>query len=233
MVQLLAGTSGYSYKEWLGNFYPKGTKNGEMLHQYAQQLPSVEINNTFYRMPRGSVVDQWSNQTPETFRFAIKASRRITHSKKLQNAQEEVSYLFGVLERLEHRLGVVLFQLPPFFQKDVEVLKRFLAILPSDFSVAFEFRHRSWWDDNVRECLASHGAALCVTDKDEVRAEDLHSTVDWGYLRLRRTSYSDTDLRHWMKLIQGAKWKTAFVFFKHEADGAGPSFAQRLLELST
>ena len=225
------GTSGYSYKEWKGPFYPEKFSNDKMLSYYGERLPAVEINNTFYRMPRTSVLENWCEQVPEHFRFSIKASRRITHQKRLKETEEETGYLLGTLETLGERLGVVLFQLPPFFRKDLACLDAFTRLLPEGTPAAFEFRHASWFDDEVAACLRSRNFALCLADNDDKPAPDVISTADWGYFRLRRADYSDDDLGQWASAATENKWRHAFVFFKHEDEGTGPKMAARFLQL--
>ena len=166
-TRLLAGTSGFSYKEWKGHFYPEKLPAKGMLGFYATRLPIVEINNTFYRLPKAAVLAEWCAQVPPGFRFAIKAPRRITHLKRLRDCEEELSYFFATLETLGERLASVLFQLPPFFRRDDEVLAAFLAALPKGTKAAFEFRHDSWFDDAIFALLAAQGVALVVTETDE------------------------------------------------------------------
>ena len=231
MVKVRAGTSGYSYKEWKGPFYPEKTKNADMLSYYATQLPTVEINNTFYRMPKEAVIEKWAADVPDDFIFIIKASRRITHMQRLREAGDSVEFLFRVISKLENKLGPVLFQLPPFLKKDIERLKSFLDVLPNDRRVAFEFRHESWADDEVHAALADAGAALCFADTKDDDEEVVTKTASFGYLRLRRPDYSDADLAQWAKTVREQDWQEAFVFFKHEDEGAGPKMAARFLDL--
>ncbi|MFQ5888633.1 MAG: DUF72 domain-containing protein [Gemmatimonadota bacterium] len=230
-MRLWVGTSGYSYKEWKGSFYPEKIAADEMLRYYGERLPAVEINNTFYRLPSESVLTAWAERVPEDFRFSIKASRRITHIKRLKNASDETTYLLRALAILGPRLGAVLFQLPPNLRKDLARLESFLDLIPEETPTAFEFRHQSWFDDEVLECLRSKGRALCAADTDEADPPAVIGTARWGYLRLRREEYSDTDLAHWANRVAGEGWKEAFVFFKHEEAGAGPRLAKRFLEL--
>ena len=228
-MKLWAGTSGYSYKEWKGYFYPEDLSAGEMLSFYAKHLPAVEINNTFYRLPRKNVVEAWGEQVPEGFRFSIKASRRITHMRRIKNAESETEYLLETVRVLGDRLGVLFFQLPPFLKKDVPRLAAFLGSIPEGVRVAFEFRHDSWADPEVHACLGERGAALCISDTDEAPTPDLVRTADWGYLRLRKPEYTDEEMTAWLARIRETGWEEAFVFFKHEEDGAGPEMAGRLL----
>jgi uncharacterized protein YecE (DUF72 family) len=231
-MELLVGTSGYSFKEWKGSFYPEKIASDEMLSFYAEKLPAVEINNTFYRLPRKSVLETWAGQVPEGFRFALKASRRITHMKRLKNAEDETRYLLETTETLGDRLGVILFQLPPNLRKDHARLKAFLDILPASTRAAFEFRQETWFDDEVYDSLRSHNRALCLADDDDREEPALTRTADWGYLRLRRSTYSDDKLRSWAERIRSQGWNQAFVFFKHEEGGTGPSVAARFIDVA-
>ena len=231
-MKLHVGTSGYSYKEWKGNFYPEDLPAKEMLSYYSRRLPAVEINNTFYRLPQPSMIENWNAQVPARFRFSIKATQRITHIKRLNNVADETKYLLETASLLEQRLGVVLFQLPPNFKKDVERLKAFLDRLQPDLRTAFEFRHESWFDDETFDLLRARDCALVVSDTDEKPLTEIIGTAKWGYLRLRRTAYDENDLGEWMKRVQDQKWKDAFVFFKHEDEGTGPKLAAQFLELA-
>ncbi len=231
-MKIRAGTSGYSYKEWKGAFYPEDLPAGDMLGYYAGRLPTVEINNTFYRMPTEKLLASWAEQVPEGFRFVLKAPQRITHKKKLEDAGEETEHFFRMAGTLEARLGAVLFQLPPWLRKDVPRLMAFLEILPRVARAAFEFRHASWFDDEVYDRLREHGAALCVADAEGDLDVPLAATAPWGYLRLRRTDYDDAALADWANRVQAHSWEEAFVFFKHEDEATGPRLAERFLELA-
>ncbi len=231
-MKLHVGTSGYSYKEWKGNFYPEDLPAKEMLSFYSRRLPAVEINNTFYRLPQPSMMENWKQQVPSRFRFSIKAAQRITHIKRLKNVEDETSYLLETAALLEQRLGVILFQLPPNMKKDAGRLKDFLGFLPADTRAAFEFRHESWFDDETIALLRGKDCALVVSDTDEKPLSEISSTASWGYLRLRRTAYDENDLAEWMKRVKDQKWKDAFVFFKHEDEGVGPKLAARFIELA-
>jgi uncharacterized protein YecE (DUF72 family) len=229
-MQLWVGTSGYSYKEWKGSFYPEKLPAAKMLQHYAEQLPSVEINNTFYRLPRVSVLEAWVEQVPDDFRFVIKASRRITHLKRLKDAGDETEYLFTALESLESRLGAVLFQLPPNLKMDLERLDAFLDLLPRGRRIAFEFRHETWFDDAVLGRLRDHECALVTADTDDEgpvaeAARRLEPTASWGYVRLRRGTYTDDEVAAWADRIRDTGWEGAFVFFKHEGEGSAPALA--------
>ncbi len=230
-MKLYVGTSGYSYKEWKGHFYPEDLPEKEFLNFYGTKLNAVEINNTFYRLPKESVVQAWAEQVPDDFAFSVKASQRITHIKRLREVGDETEYLMRVVRSLKHRLGVVLFQLPPNMKKDIERLQQFLTLLTGNVRVAIEFRHQSWFDEEIYNLLQKSNCSLCIADWDEKLEVPFVSTADWGYLRLRRESYTPADLKKWMKRIQAQNWKAAFVFFKHEDAGIGPKLAMKFLKL--
>lgn len=215
------GTSGFAYDFWKGDVYPDDVKAPDMLEHYARMANTVEINNTFYRMPKPEVVARWAASVPDDFRFVIKASRRITHSSKLEDAGS-VEYLFKVLEPLGDKLGAVLFQCPPFLRKSIERLTRFLAMLPPQARCAIEFRNVSWFDEEVYACLREHGASMCIGDYEGKLSKvivdgqtPLVATAPWGYLRLREEAYDDAALQHWLDEIR-ARWSDCYVFFKHE-----------------
>ena len=228
-MRLLAGTSGFSYKEWLGKFYPEKLPGDAMLRYYAERLATVEINNTFYRMPAEAMLSNWVKEVPDHFTFTLKAPRRITHEKRLREADQDVAEFLRRAQLLGDKLGVILFQLPPFLKKDLPRLKNFLALLPPGVRVAFEFRNESWQDAEVHQTLRDHGAALCVTDTDEGDTPFV-STSDYGYLRLRRTHYDDAELRAWAEKIAALKLDLAYVYFMHEDDALGTNWARRLNE---
>lgn len=223
------GTSGFSYAEWKGNFYPEKMAAKDMLRFYAERFSTVEINNTFFRMPTEALLLGWAEQVPESFTFAIKAPKRITHDKRLKETGESLTRLIGVVAALGPRLGPLLFQLPPNFKKDVPRLAAFLAEMPKR-RVAFEFRHASWFDDEVFETLRAQSVALCVADTGEEPVAPLVATTDWGYLRLRREEFSDEELRAWATRIREQPWGEAHVFLKHEEEGKGPKYAAKLME---
>lgn len=229
-MDLRAGTSGFSYKAWKGSFYPPDLPNDRMLAYYGEHLPAVEINNTFYRLPKTSVLEGWARQVPEDFRFSIKASRRITHFKRLKPA-DETGYLVKTVSALGSRLGALLFQLPPNFQRDTERLRDFLAQLPEGTPAAFEFRHPSWFEDSTYSALADTHCALCLADTGGEDDAPRVATTDWGYLRLRRPDYGVAELTDWYRWIAQQDWTRALAFFKHEDEGAGPRLAARFLEL--
>jgi uncharacterized protein YecE (DUF72 family) len=231
-MQFFVGTSGYSYKEWKGTFYPEKLPADEMLSYYAQRFSTVEINNTFYRMPNASVVESWAGQVPESFRFVLKARQTITHHKRLKDAQSDTDHFLRIASALKGRQGPLLFQLPGNFKKDLPRLQDFLGFLGDETPSAFEFRHESWFDDEVFDCLRKHSCALCVADADELPHTELVSTAGWGYVRLRREGYTDEQLGQWLERIKSKNWSEAYVFFKHEDSGIGPKLAARFVELA-
>jgi uncharacterized protein YecE (DUF72 family) len=231
MMKLYAGTSGFSYKGWTGSFYPEGLPAGEMLRYYAGRLPAVEINNTFYRAPREGMLAEWAEQVPAGFRFALKASRWITHMKRLGVAAPDIDLLLRQAATLGEHQGPILFQLPPNFKADLPRLQAFLELLPRDVLAAFEFRHASWAKPAVRKALQARGCALCIVDADEEQAPALDATAEWGYLRLRRENYDPAALAAWVERIAGQPWNAAYVFFKHET-AEGPRLAASFLVLA-
>jgi len=225
------GTSGYSYKEWKGVFYPEDAKPAEMLRLYAERLSTVEINNTFYRMPSEKMLVGWSEQVPDDFSFVLKVTRRITHQARLRDSREALDYLLRTSAVLGEKLGPMLFQLPPDFAKDTERLSDFLGLLPVRWPAAFEFRHASWFGDDVYEALRSRGASLVVVDTDDDdEPPAIVPTAGFGYLRLRREEYDDARLDAWIERIAEQPWDGVWVFFKHEDEGAGPRLAARFNE---
>jgi uncharacterized protein YecE (DUF72 family) len=233
-LKLWVGTSGYSYPAWKGPFYPEDLAAGDMLRFYAERLPAVEINNTFYRLPRASVLAGWRAQVPEGFRFALKASRRITHFARLKDeAAEPTAYLLETAAALGDALGVLLFQLPPNLKKDLPRLAAFAQRLPAGTRAAFEFRHPSWFEDDVYALLRARGCALVAMDTDaEDAGAPLVATAPFGYLRLRRPGYARADLAEWEARVRAQGFDEAFVFFKHEDEGAAPRLAAELLSVA-
>ena len=229
---LWAGASGYSYKEWKGPFYPKDLPEKQMLRYYGERFRSVEINNTFYRMPKAAVLEAWAAEVPPDFKFVIKASQRITHFQRLKETRDSVDYLLDTIGVLKERLGPVLFQLPPNLPKDAPRLRDFLALLPPERRLAFEFRHQSWFDEEIFDVLRKHRAVLCIAEAENDLEIPFVSTADWGYLRLRRPDYGDRELETWLNRLQAQNWGDVFVFFKHEDEGKGPLMAKRFLELA-
>jgi uncharacterized protein YecE (DUF72 family) len=231
-MNLYVGTSGYSYKEWKGTFYPRNLPMKEMLRYYGERFRTVEINNTFYRMPKVSVLEAWAGEVPADFKFVLKAPRQITHVQRLRDSGDSVSHLLQVAGAMKDRLGPLLFQLPPYLKKDVPRLREFLALLPPQSRAAFEFRHESWFDEDVFGLLHGHQAALCIAEAGDDLDVPFVTTADWGYLRLRRPDYGDAELKERVNRIQKQHWQDAFVFFKHEDEGKGPQMAKRFLELA-
>jgi uncharacterized protein YecE (DUF72 family) len=233
-MHVMTGTSGFSYTAWRGSFYPEKLPEAEMLAFYASKLGAVEINNTFYRMPNRSLLERWAAETPASFRFALKSPRQITHMRKLIDVGDAVARLAEAAGALGDRLGPILFQLPPFVRKDLGVLEAFLSTLstlstvPVRVRAAVEFRHASWLADDVYEVLKRHGAALCIADSEDF-ATPFEATAGWGYLRLRRQDYDEAALRVWAARLQAQGYDDAYVFFKHEDEGAGPALAQTFL----
>lgn len=230
-MEWIVGTSGYSYKEWKGTFYPDALPSSKMLSFYAGHFRSVEINNTFYRMPEEKTLTKWASEVPDGFTFVLKAPQRITHQKKLAGIDDDVRHFCEVAAVLGPKLGPLLFQLPPYFRKDVEKLRALLTRIPRPYRVAMEFRHDSWMADDVFDALRERDAALCASDTDEVGDSDrlVVPTASWGYQRLRRTEYADEELAAWARRIEAQPWSAAYVFFKHEDEGKGPAFAKRFL----
>jgi len=231
-MEIYVGTSGYAYKEWKGRFYPEKIQPQEMLRSYSGRLNTVEINNTFYRMPRESVLTSWADQVPGDFIFALKAPQVITHLKRLRNVSDETEYFFRTLSALEGKLGPLLFQFPKSFRADRSVLEDFLGLIPPGGASAFEFRNPSWIADEILDLLRKRGFSLCTADADESPAGEIIRTASWGYLRLRRSDYTKADLTRWLERILQQKWERAFVFFKHEDEAKGPENAVRFRELA-
>jgi uncharacterized protein YecE (DUF72 family) len=230
MQRLFTGTSGFAYKEWKGSFYPEDLPESKMLAYYAEHFATVEINNTFYRMPSEKVLHDWAAQVPGDFRFVLKASRQITHLKRLKDVAEPFNYLLSTSSCLGGQRGPFLVQLPPNLKIDLERLKTFLGLLPADVRAAFEFRHESWFEEATFSALREHNAALCIA---HVEAEEgavqtpFEATADWGYLRLRQVQYAEGELEEWASRVQQPDWGDVFVFFKHEDEGTGPKLAKR------
>lgn len=229
-MQISVGTSGFSYPEWKGTFYPADLAPSGMLRYYGERFDTCEINNTFYRMPKKDVLEKWPGQVPAGFTFVLKASRRITHIKRLRDVEEEVAYFFDNAATLGSQLGPVLFQLPPFLKKDVARLATFLDAVPNGRQSAMEFRHESWYSADVYDVLRAHDSALCIADTDE-QTVPFVATAGWGYLRLRGTDYPAEELKEWSARVEAQNWTAAYVFFKHEEAGRGPALAQDFLSL--
>ena len=223
---IAVGTSGFNYPEWKGRFYPGDLRPAAMLAYYAERFGTVEINATFYRMPTRKLVEGWASQVPPTFSFSLKAPRRITHDRRLKDCRDLVRGFCDVAGTLEGRLGALLFQLPPNFTCNLDVFDAFLDDLPPRVRGAFEFRHPSWWNDEVYARLAARNLALCIADS-ETRETPMVATADFGYLRLRDEGYDAEQLGEWASRVGAeGKWRDAFVYFKHEDEARGPEFAQ-------
>lgn len=234
-MQLHVGTSGWSYKEWKGSFYPADIAADDMLRFYGTRLSTVEINNSFYRIPKEKVLLEWADQVAPDFRFVLKASRRITHINRLANEDGSLEYFMRTVNVLGPRLGPTLFQCPPSLTMDMARLRGFLALVPRTWRAAVEFRHASWFTDEVADALREHDIALVAVDEDESEGpgSPLMPTSTWGYLRLRRAEYSDEMLRDWLERIRAQSWTEAFAFLKHDEDEpTGPEAATRLRALA-
>ena len=230
-MTILVGTSGWSYKQWKGTFYPADLAADDMLRYYGTRLPTVEINNSFYRIPKEKVLLEWADQVPPAFRFVLKASRRITHINRLRDEDGSLGYFLRTVNVLGEKLGPTLFQCPPSLPKNMELLGGFLAKVPRTWRAALEFRHQSWFDDEVYDALRAHDIALVGVEEDE-GATPLVPTASWGYLRLRKAEYGDGELRGWAERIGSQPWAETFVFLKHDEDSpAGPAAATRLKEM--
>ncbi len=226
------GTSGYNFPEWKGTFYPAKFPESQMLEYYAQRLSTVEVNYTFYRMPNAKTVAGWDAATPATFTFVLKAPQRITHIARLKDIDEPLRYFLETARRLGTKLGPVLFQLPPNFKKDLPRLGDLLTQFPADIRCAWEFRHESWFSDEVYDVLRTANAALCVADTEAGSTPHVAS-ADFGYFRLRDEGYTTKDLGQWAATVKelGKQWQDTYVFFKHEESGVGPKLAQQFAEL--
>ena len=232
MKKILAGASGYSFREWNGIFYPEKCKPGEMLPFYSERLPTVEINNTFYRMPTVALLEEWVKCTPAGFRFAIKASRRITHMARIkpESSADPLAFLYRTLAALAGKRGPVLFQLPPNLKKDLPRLVDFLALLPEGHRGAFEFRNDSWFEDDVYAALKEKGAALVLSEREDATPPPMVQTAPWGYVRLRLENYSDDDLKEWARRLAATAWGETYVYFMHEP--TAPAYAQALMRFT-
>ena len=225
-MKLWIGTSGFQYPEWKGKFYPEKISAAKMLPYYSERFTSTESNYSFRTIPSRATIEKWAAATPRSFRFSFKALQEITHFKRLKGCAEKVCAFYEGISPMGAKLGAVLFQLAPNFQRDQSLLSSFLAELPRGIRVAFEFRHRSWFEEEVFACLRDHGAALCIAE-DEKLSTPAMATTDFGYLRMRRLDYSKADLVRWAEFVRKQKgWQEAFVYFKHEETAVGASFAQ-------
>jgi uncharacterized protein YecE (DUF72 family) len=229
-MALWVGTSGYAYPEWRGSFYPEKMPTAKMLPYYAERFATVEINNTFYRMPNAKLLEGWSALTPERFKLTLKAPQRITHQARLKDCAEEVRYFLDVAATLGPKLGAILFQLPPYLRKDLALLDGFLEMLPAGLCAAFEFRHKSWLEEAVYERLKAKGLALCIADSENF-STPVEITAGYAYFRLRDEGYQPQDIERWAQIIrdQTAACSEVFVYFKHEEAGIGTEFARTLI----
>lgn len=225
------GTSGYNYAEWKGRFYPADLPAARMLRWYAERFPTVEINYTFYRMPTLTLVQGWAAQVPESFTFTLKSPRRITHDRRLADVTDPLRTFCDAAAALGPRLACLLFQLPPNMKADLVRLDAFLAELPPGARAAMEFRHESWWTEEVYARLRDRNVALCIADS-EARHTPVIATADYGYLRLRDEGYGPDEISRWADVIgeQAGTWRDTFVYFKHEDEGKGPEFATQLVD---
>jgi uncharacterized protein YecE (DUF72 family) len=223
------GTSGYNYPEWRGSFYPREFASARMLPYYAARFASVEINNTFYHMPSEQAVLGWGQATPARFRLTLKAPRRITHQARLRDCAAAVEHFVRIAWALGDKRGALLFQLPPYLRKDSGLLADFIATLPQDSGAAFEFRHPSWFDDELYALLASRNLALCVSDSEKLTTP-VQITANYAYFRLRDEGYTAADIARWGQIIgeRAGRCSDVFVYFKHEESGKGPEFATLL-----
>lgn len=228
---LWVGTSGYAYPEWRGSFYPEKMQTAKMLPYYAERFPTVEINNTFYRMPNAKLLEGWNAQTPQHFKLTLKAPQRITHQKRLRDCADDVKYFLEVAATLGPKLGAILFQLPPYLRMNLAVLDGFLEMLPAGLCAAFEFRHKSWIEADVFSRLQAKGLALCVADSESF-STPVEITAGYAYFRLRDEGYQPPDIERWAHIIRErtANCSEVFVYFKHEEAGIGTEFANQLIK---
>jgi len=231
-MNIWIGTSGFQYSEWKGTFYPEDLPTAKMLPFYAERLSTTEINYSFRRIPSAKTIQGWWDATPERFKFSLKAPQKVTHFAKLRNCGDTLRYFYQVISDLESKLGAVLFQLPPAFKKDAPLLAAFLDDIPPGMRAAFEFRHASWFDEEVFALLNSKNIALCIAESADL-STPIVATADYGYLRLRREDYTDADMARWAKAIneKANVWPDVFVYLKHEESGIGPKLAAQLREL--
>ncbi|MEO5590355.1 MAG: DUF72 domain-containing protein [Gemmatimonadaceae bacterium] len=232
-MKLLAGTSGYSFKEWKGTFYPADIKADAMLGVYASKFPTIEINNTFYRLPKEHVLLEWASQVPDNFIFAIKASQRITHHTRLKPESESmIEFLLKNTAVLAERMGPILFQLPPNLKKDLPRLQNFIGYLPADRRFTFEFRHESWWEEDVFTTLRDRDIAMCISESADIKCPVV-ATASWGYLRLHRLDYDAAALSEWANTVAAQKWDDVYVYLKHdEGEGSGPPAVEAFVAAS-
>ncbi|NRQ32168.1 DUF72 domain-containing protein [Nonomuraea sp. NN258] len=233
----LVGTPGWQYRDWRGVLYPEGLPQRRWLEAYAARFPTVESNNAFYRLPTPESFANWRERTPAGFVMAVKASRFLTHVKRLSDPEEPVARLMGAAAALAGRLGPILLQLPPTLKADPDKLDRCLACFPAGVRVAVEPRHESWWNADVCHVLRARGAALCWADRLGRPRTPLWRTTDWGYVRLHEgratpwPEYGDTSLRTWAGRVREAGWRDAYVYFNNDPGGAAVRNAARFATL--
>jgi uncharacterized protein YecE (DUF72 family) len=230
-MRVWVGTSGYNYPEWKGSFYPEKFPAAKMLAYYAERFTTVEINYTFYRVPNTKILAGWDAETPPGFKLTLKAPKRITHIAKLRDCADLMEYFLKTAATLGPKLGALLFQLPPYFRKDLAVLDAFLRLLKPEIQAAFEFRHASWMDAEVFARLRAAQVALCVADSEKF-STPVEITAPYAYFRLRDEGYKPEDLTRWAGVIResAGHCTDVYVYFKHEEAGTGPLFARTLLE---
>jgi uncharacterized protein YecE (DUF72 family) len=231
-MNIWIGTSGFQYAEWKGNFYPEDLPAAKMLPYYAERLNTTEINYTFHRIPAAKTIDNWNKLTPINFRFALKAPQKITHWAKLRDCGDTMRYFFDVASGLGEKLGPILFQLPPNFKKDTFLLADFVNCFPTGMRAAFEFRHESWFGDDVWEIFKSCNVALCIAETEDFATPKI-ATADYGYLRLRRADHAEDDVTRWAEFVrkESERWSDTFIYFKHEEGGIGPKLAKQMMEI--
>jgi uncharacterized protein YecE (DUF72 family) len=228
--RIFVGTSGYNYPEWRGSFYPEKFATSKMLGYYAGRFPTVEINYTFYRVPNEKLLAGWAEATPEHFTFTLKAPRRITHDAKLQRCEDLLQTFCRTARTLGPKLATLLFQLPPTFKKEADVLRAFVELFPDDTRAAFEFRHASWFDQEIYDILRARNLALCIADSEKL-STPVEVTAGYAYFRLRDEGYQEADLVRWAGTIRDLPGTdTAYVYFKHEEQGLGPAFARKFID---
>jgi uncharacterized protein YecE (DUF72 family) len=229
------GTSGWMYDHWSSRFYPSELKSADLLTYYSNYFPTVEVNNTFYQLPDQDQVQNWIEQTPQNFIFSIKANRYITHMKNLKDAEEPLNKLFTALQPIKKKLRVILFQLPPHWHVNLNRLTQFVSLLPNDQRFVFEFRHPSWYQEEVIELLRNQNIALCLHDKRGDLCPE-HWTASFGYFRFHgprgeyQRKYSKSDLRQLVSRIK--TWRNEnrdlFVYFNNDAKAHAIENAQEL-----
>jgi uncharacterized protein YecE (DUF72 family) len=224
------GTSGYNYPEWKGSFYPETLPAAKMLPYYAERFPTVEINYTFYRAPNEKILDGWNKATPNRYKLTLKAPKRITHDRRLRDCADPLRQFFETASTLGPKLGALLFQLAPNFNRDLPLFDTFLDAFPPRVCAAFEFRHTSWLDEEVYARLRARNLALCIADSERL-STPIEITADYAYFRLRDEGYHEADIAKWADVIRETTsgCQEVFVYFKHEESGKGPEFASLLM----